>query len=357
MNILHIVSVTGDPCNGVHVAVPQHIQAQQKIANVAVVNAENVPVEGAKNQFAYKKPFSVRDLPTPFDAPDLVVFHEVYKPEYLSASAHLRKCNIPYVIVPHGSLTKAAQQKKRIKKFFGNALLFNRFINNAKAIQFLSGKEHDTSRNQDVGFVGTNGVMLPDAFKTEFHKDEVSMVFIGRKDIYYKGLDLLLSGIAAEGSDLKKNNAQIHLYGPGDDKDLSALDEQIRNLQLGQLVCCHDGVQGAQKREALLSADIFIQTSRSEGMPMGILEALSYGLPCLVTEETNLGALIRAYDAGWVVGLNEKEIANGLKLAISQRDQWSFKSANAIRLIKENFLWDTVAKNTLSEYSNILSKG
>lgn len=354
MNILHIASTTGRPCCGVDVAVPQHIQAQQKIANVAVVNTKNVPVVGAENQFTYVKPFSLQDFPAPFDVPDLVVFHEIYKPEYLSISAHLREQNIPYVIVPHGSLTKAAQRKKWIKKLVGNVFLFNRFVNNANAIQFLSVKERDTSRNPEKGFIGTNGVTLPDAVKAEFHEDEVNLVFIGRKDIYHKGLDLLLSGVATVRDDLTDYNAQIHLYGPGNDENISALDKMICELHLEPLVHCHDGVQGVQKKEALLSADIFVQTSRFEGLPMGILEALSYGLPCLVTEETNLGALIRAYDAGWVVGLNEKDIANGLKLAILQRDQWKQKSENARRLVEENYLWDKVALDALGNYKSIV---
>lgn len=356
MNILHIASITGDLCSGVPVAVPQHVRAQQKMANVAVVNIQNVPVDGAKSQFVYTTPFSVKALPAPFDAPELVVFHEVYKPEYLSISAHLREQKIPYVIVPHGSLTAMAQRKKRLKKIIGNVLLFDRFINNAKAIQFLSVKERDTSRNSEKGFIGTNGVMLPDTCKTGFNEGEVRLVFIGRKDIYHKGLDLLLSGIALEGVNLKDQNARIHLYGPGNDKNISMLDELIHNLQIGHLVECHSGVCDKQKQEALLSADVFVQTSRFEGMPMGILEALSYGLPCLVTEETTLGALIREYDAGWVVQSNARDIAQGLRLAASQRDQWANKSVNARRLIEENFLWDRIAEDVLEEYSRVLDK-
>lgn len=43
----------------------------------------------------------------------------------------------------------------------------------------------------------------------------------------------------------------------------------------------------------LLQTDLFIQTSRHEGMPMGLLEALSIGVPCLVTVGTSLGHIIK----------------------------------------------------------------
>lgn len=356
MNILHIVSTMGDPFSGVHVAVPQHIQAQQKIANVAVVNIKNIPIEGANNQFSYRKSFSIKALPAPFDTPDLVVFHEIYKPEFLSISAQLRAEQIPYVIVPHGSLTKMAQRKKWAKKFVGNVLLFNRYINNAKAIQFLSEKELNISRNKDKGFIGSNGVTLPDVFKKQFHKDEIKMVFVGRKDVYYKGLDLLLSGIALKKRQLEENQAKIHLYGPGDDKDIFMIDKMVEDLQIGHLVKCHNSVCGNEKQEALLCADVFVQTSRSEGMPMGILEALSYGLPCIVTEGTNLGALVRKYDAGWVTGTDAQSIADTMCLMMKEKDLWAVKSVNSVKLIEENFLWSKIAEDVLKEYRRVLDE-
>lgn len=357
MNILHIASIAGNTCNGVHVAVPQHIQAQQRLVNVGIVNTRNVPVDGAEKQFPYDTPFEITNLPAPFDSPDLVVFHEVYKKEYLSISANLRKMRIPYVILPHGSLTAMAQRKSWAKKIVGNLLLFNRFINNAKGIQFLSQNELNKSRNKQKGFVGTNGMNLPDVLKTKFHDDKVNFVFIGRKDIYYKGLDLLLPAIASNNEGLRMKNARIQLYGPGHAKNLSTLDEMVRDLCVNDLVQCYGGIQGEQKREVLLSADVFIQTSRSEGMPMGILEALSYGVPCLVTEGTSMGELIRRYDAGWVVQTDTQDIGCGLNTVISQRDQWQIKSRNARKMVEENFLWDKVVLDAINNYRRIIEQG
>ena len=69
-------------------------------------------------------------------------------------------------------------------------------------------------------------------------------------------------------------------------------------------------ISGEEKVQKLLESDVFIQTSRHEGMPMGILEAMSYGVPCAVTDGTNLGEFIKDNKCGWncettVLGISE----------------------------------------------------
>ena len=87
---------------------------------------------------------------------------------------------------------------------------------------------------------------------------------------------------------------------------------------------------------------------------MGILEALSYGIPCLVTRGTNLGEIIEEYDAGWVSETDVHSIAQTLVKALNERDQWERKSRNAVKLIEENYQWSKVAQATLEEYQNAL---
>ena len=65
-----------------------------------------------------------------------------------------------------------------------------------------------------------------------------------------------------------------------------------------------------------LKNDVFIRTSRFEGLPLGILEALSLGLPCLVTKGTNLDELVNNYNAGWGVETTSKMVASAIKNAV-----------------------------------------
>jgi len=356
MVILHIAAIRKTQFSGVAVAVPQHVIAQQDLGQaVALVNILDVPVEGVQNHFPYRADSSLSQLPAPFHAPDLVVFHEVYRPAFLKLYKPLKAAGIPYIIVPHGCLTRKAQRKKWWKKIAANLLLFNAFVKGAAAIQFLSGREWENSAKHRRAFIGTNGVFMPDKKKERFHTSAVKVVYIGRTEVHIKGLDLMLQAVMLLGEKLRERHARLYLYGPDRDNNHAEVRRLMQQCRVEDLVELHEAIDGSEKEAELLSADIFIQTSRSEGMSMGILEALSYGVPCLVTRGTNLGEIIEQYDAGWVAETNAESIAKTLWKALDERERWEEKSRNGIALVNENYQWSKVTESTLEEYKKLLT--
>ena len=161
MVVLHISYMVGSPYRGVDVVVPKHVQSQEKYACVGILNINDICIPNVKNILEYDKKFDIRKLNPPFDNPDIVVFHEAYRFEYLKISAVLRKKGIPYIILPHGELQIEAQKRKHLKKFIANKLLFEKFINSASAIQCLSKKELESTNFGKTKFIGTNGISMP----------------------------------------------------------------------------------------------------------------------------------------------------------------------------------------------------
>ncbi|MBQ7653563.1 MAG: glycosyltransferase, partial [Clostridia bacterium] len=240
-------------------------------------------------------------------------------------------------------------------KWLANRLLFNRFIRCAHGIQYLSDREWQESVPKEKAFLGTNGIdkIHP---KDQFRDRVSSIVYIGRLDPYIKGIDILLHALKKQKAPFEDHHCHVSLYGPDEGESHKKIKQMIDELDLEEIVTVYPPVLGDRKHQILTEADCFIQTSRSEGMSMGILEALSYGLPCVITAGTSMKADIDLYDAGWTCKTDPADLSVLLeKVLLSSESDLRKKSSGAIRLIQDRFLTEKVTKTTLDKYRSIIS--
>jgi glycosyltransferase involved in cell wall biosynthesis len=353
MVIIHVAYIDQGVIGGVPIAVPQMIRVQAQYASVALINLQGDPVEGIP-MLPFHKTWDASEFPAPFDTPDLIVFHEVYRFPYIGIYKAVKKVNIPYVVVPHGCLSKQAQRKKALKKLVANAIFFKAFLKVAASIQYLSEHEAGTSAfPQFPSFICGNGVAVPETKKTSFFQNGITFVYIGRLEIWIKGLDLLLLAVQSCRDELCREKAKVYLYGPDYDGVHADLQNRIQTLGISDIVSLGNEKMGAEKEAILLSADCFIQASRTEGLPMGTLEALGYGLPCIVTKGVGLGNAIEACGAGYQCDITTEGIADAIRRFLGERDQADRMSKAAARLIETTFDRNRIAYNTVERYSHI----
>ena len=351
MNILYISNLSGNLFAGPNNSVPAQVRAQETIDNVLWYNINHVKRDAwdsanCKNLDDFS-PAALDSLPAPFNRPDIAVVEELYCYPFSKIIKDLFKNNIPYIIVPRSELTKQAQKKKGLKKKIANALFFSRMIKRATAIQFLTKAEHRDSGdkwNKNM-FVIPNGIDLPNIQHPPFHENRVVASYIGRYELYQKGLDILLNAISIAKNELRKANFILYMYGVDQNDTIQELKRLINKNNIEDLVSINDAVYGADKAEVLVNSDVFIMSSRFEGMPMGMIEALAYGVPCVATEGTNLVADIKEYKAGWISQSNQKDLAEALIKCVEEQRCYKEISERAVSLAKE-FSWTHIAQET-----------
>lgn len=357
MKILHFIKEKENPYNGIFVVAPKHVIFQGKYADVKIISLNGINLK-IPNQIFVELPFKLEDLPSELKKTDIVIFHGCFYLDFIKIAKQFKRQNIPYIIIPHGSFSIESQRKKWLKKLLYRYIYLNQFVKSAAAIQYLSQGEKDNSiYSRKKSFIGANGIEEHnDEQQPHGNPDNITISFIGRWDIYHKGLDILCDACSKIKKFLLEHNVSLNLYGP----TYKHLHEKMRALvsqyDIRDIVTLNGPVSGRDKENILKKTDIFIQTSRFEGLPMGILEALSYGLPCLITYGTNLGEIVNNYNAGWVCIADAEAIASSIKEAVSETFLYSVKSQNAKRLIKENYTWDIVGKHAIEYYKTLLSE-
>jgi len=366
MIIVHIAPITWDKFSGLTISVPSLVSAQNSIKNIEsallVTSGSRLP--------SYNLGFSVFDyrqhchwhgglnLPAPFNGPDLAVFHSTYIPTHFLISKGLCRRKIPYIITPRGGMTQGAQSVKRLKKRIANFLFFKRMVRKAKAIHCLTDGEDVATRfwNHPTFVVG-NGCEIPGKSDLAIpgSRNELKFIFIGRIDPYHKGLDLLVEACSKIKNALLRERVQIYLYGPDHEGGCKAISNLIEYFNLREVIKLCGPVTGDSKKTVLKTADLFLHPSRFEGHPMGVLEALAYGVPCLLTPGSNMGSEVEVSGAGWQVEPNPNSIADGLRRILDSRNELADKGRAARQLAEERFSWDTVAVQTINEYKKILA--
>ena len=368
MNILYVSKIDGRPWSGPSYSVPNQVKSQAKFDNVLWYNLVNTPIpEGKSNveKWRQEKYYidlttvpsgRIKDLPHPFSNPDLIIVEQGYPFAREAIRREIMKLNVPYIVVPRGELTASAQSKKKIKKIIGNIVLgYYRFMGKAKAIHFLTEQEkRETSEKWNKNsIVIPNGTIVPSRIQRDYQKDQIKCVSIGRIEPYQKGIDLLIEACIEIKQQLIDNNVTITFYGSNQEGKLDELKKMITDNGMTAIISFHDGVFGQEKEDVLISADVFLMTSRFEGHPTGLLEALAYGLPCLVTTGSNMREEVEAADSGWGA-INEVEsIKNAMLKMISDIVLFPEKSDKAYRLAL-NYDWEHIAEKSHIAYQKFI---
>lgn len=359
MEIVHLVLGKANPnrMNGVNkvvfqLATNQHISGKK----VAVWGITANPIHDYGERVfktelfkAHKNPFKIdyklkQELLKNKDK-IVVHFHGGWIPIYFSLSKFLRRNNIKFVLTPHGAYNTIAMQRSNwIKKIYYN-LFEKSVLRNASKIHSLGESEIDGLNHF---FPNQKSVLIPYGFENninciERHNDNSSdfiIGFVGRIDIYTKGLDLLIKSC----TQLKKENISFKLWIVGDG-ELRLLKQTVQENNITNETTFFGSKFSHEKNEIINQMSIFTHPSRNEGIPTAVLEAASFGIPSVVTIATNMCSYITEFNAGICVqNENIDELANAF---IKLYNEWNENRLTnyhipCLKMVNDGFSWKNI---------------
>ena len=353
MKIFHICFAPAKP-DGIKGVLKKLLPAQRNAGHDAHV----LSLTDAEPDFEYSRSVGYFHKRIRTDRPDIVIFHSIYFNQYLFYALLLWFYRIPYAIQLHGALSKENYEVSKTKKQIANFLIYNRFIKGAKSIVYLNQNEYNNSIVKNINprcIIVPNGCDVVSDVNTEHKASESSInyIYIGRIARHHKGMDMLVEALKSVSKGSLKDKVRFHIYGDGRDIECEWLKEQL--TEISNIAEFHGPVYDMKKEVAMRSSDIFILTSRFEGMPMAVLEALSYGIPCLITMGTNMGEDISAAGAGWITAADPEAIVKTIEVATESYKADFQKFRRRAYELSQKFSWEKIAHESVENYKQLLT--
>lgn len=154
----------------------------------------------------------------------------------------------------------------------------------------------------DTPVVVLNNIIEPPQQEICKKDGRVHLLFLGLL-VKEKGIYDLLNMIS-EHADFFRGRIVLHIGGNG---DADILKNTIEQKRISDFVCYEGWVSGHKKTRLFSLCDIYVLPSYIEGMPISILEAMSYGCSILATNVGGIPEIIQDGVNGFLFQAGNKE--------------------------------------------------
>jgi len=357
MRILHIIAGIEIELGGPVFALKNIIKLEKELGYESDIltcgNLKNVDFGQFNTRiFLYRRSFprrfsqsnlSINWLKQNFRNYDLFIIHGIWAVILLEAVLLLRKHNKKYVIRPAGSLDPFDVQKKKYLKIILGYLLIRKILNsssglfctsdieaekvityNANIKKYILPLPHQVSiRNSDSNF-----------FRKKYNLTEKDFVFLFLSRIdYKKGLILLLNAFRKAVNNF--TNIKLVIAGTGKKKYEKKIKRVINDLKLWENVIWTGFLNKEEKESCFNSCNCYILPSMNENFGNSIIEALSYKIPVIITDNVYIWRKIIDNDAGWLCKYNVDSIYEVIEDVLINKDDYIIKKENTLKAAEQ----------------------
>lgn len=270
---------------------------------------------------------------------------------------------VPYVVSPRGSFMRWSMTRKSLKKRLYLALVERRLIDHAAAIHLTSAMEQ--AQQQRWGFKPPVAVIPNGLDVTRFQalpsrgalrqrlgipQDVPLALFVGRLH-REKRVALTVEAFALVAKDM--TNAHLLIVGPDEDGSGERARAQTQRAGLADRVHFTGLLAGTDLMRAYADADLLLLLSHRENFGMVAVEAMSAGLPVLLSGDVGLAAEISDASAGLIVPAQADRVAEAWRRLAGDPTLRHNMGRAGQQLAQQQFAADVVAARMLDLLASV----
>lgn len=281
---------------------------------------------------------------------------------YLNSVAYkyLKEYRKPYFHLAYGSLPNVGSPIKRIMKSVYDWIWMEHLLKDASVLvaqtdherqEYLklnapSEKIHLIPLATDHALTENSVPKLSEDNKYQIKPDDKVIVSVGRIN------KLKISPVMIDVLEdlVRKDSAYKWVLIGRDDGFLDFIDSEIKRRKLEDNFSFTGPLYGDDKVQLLLRAEcFFLAPSHFEETSTAALEALAYGIPCVLTQQCEV-PYMQENNAGIITKYDKTELVEAIIKIMSGSK--SELSENCIKLIQDHFTWEKVG----NLYENLMLK-
>jgi glycosyltransferase involved in cell wall biosynthesis len=283
---------------------------------------------------------------------DILVLHGGWLLRNVVVASSAARKGIAFVVTAHGVYNPHVFSRRPFSKWLWATALERRQLQRALALHLFFKEEENGLERVGVHtptIISPNGIVTP----TDTTWDGGSggyLLWLGRFSPHNKGLDLLIRAVheLPPGS-----RPELRLHGPDWRGQKHVVEQLVKRLDLDRWVTIGEPIYGDAKWDLISRAAGCVYPSRWEGCSVAVLEALSLGIPTLVTPYA-MGQFLAKEGAAIEVGWTVREIADGLLRLKSPEAKRIGETASEVA--RTRFSWKTVAESWLSQVQELTTR-
>lgn len=278
-------------------------------------------------------------------AADIVHVHLARDFVTLPAAQMARKKRLPYVVQTHGMIDRSSHPLALPL----DAIFTRPILRRASKLLYLTSKELADVTCVAGGSVATahlpNGVPIHKAVCNEDEKT-VEVLFLARlherkRPLYFVEMAKRLHA--------QHPTVRFRLVGP-DEGEGTRVRAAIRAAKMGSALEWEGAIGPHETIERMRQAALYVLPSINEPFPMSVLEAMSLGIPAVVTQSCGLHEAIASAGAGAVTDETIDSLVEAVTALLERPDELRAAGERAGSLIRSSFGMNAISSTLEALY-------